>query len=222
MLKSVVSYELNPAQIEQPNDPEHNYVSREGFGVAGFLANLKDQQPSVFAVLERRLKQFRPETETIDLWSTGKTYWGLRDRGHERAFQACHLSWGDRQLVGLLCVLYSARPESTIAIEEIDRGFHPARYNAVVELLSEAAYDGLDNHPPVQIIVTTHSPSFVNRLGDRLGEIRMVSRVPGGATSVRSLKEVATEKLGTTELQAPLGEVWETGLLDGLVAHEMS
>ena len=37
VLKSVVSYEpaLNPALIEQPNDPEHDYISREGFGIAG-------------------------------------------------------------------------------------------------------------------------------------------------------------------------------------------
>ncbi len=37
-MKSVVSYELNPAVIEQGVDPEHEYVSRDGFGVAGFLA----------------------------------------------------------------------------------------------------------------------------------------------------------------------------------------
>ncbi len=220
--KSVVSYELNPAEIERGTDPEHDYVGREGFGVAGFLANLKDGQPEVFAKLEARLKQFRPETQSLDVWSSGKLFWGLRDQAQERAFPACHLSWGDRQLVGLLCVLYGAKPEATIALEEIDRGFHPSRYQAVIDLLSEAAYRGLDGRPKTQIIATTHSPSFLNKLSDRLSEVRLVTRAPQGGTVVRPLRDVANEKLGTPEMSAPPGEVWEMGLLDDVVQHAMA
>jgi AAA15 family ATPase/GTPase len=146
----------------------------------------------------------------------------MRDHGHDRAFPACHLSWGDRQLVGLLCVLYGAKAEATIALEEIDRGFHPSRYQAVLNLLSEAAHQGLEGRPKTQIVATTHSPSFINKLGDRLDEIRLVTRVPQGGTIVRSLRDVANEKLGTTEMSAPLGEVWEMGLLEDVVQHAMA
>lgn len=222
IFKSVISYELNPAQIEQGTDSEHTYIDREGFGVAGFLANLKDETPQEFAKLETRLKKFRPETQSLDVWSSGKLFWGLRDQGQERAFPACHLSWGDRQLVGLLCVLFSTKPESTIAIEEIDRGFHHSRYVGVIDLLSEAAYNGLDGRPKTQIVITTHSSSFISKLSDRLGEIRLVTRVPPGGTIVRPLQEVANEKLGTTQLSAPLGEVWEMGLLEEVIQHSMA
>lgn len=99
-LKSVVSYELNPTRIEQPNDPEHHYISREGFGVAGVLANLKDSDLESFAQLESRLRRFRPETESIDVWWSGNVFWGVRDKGQEFTFPAVHLSWGDRQLCG--------------------------------------------------------------------------------------------------------------------------
>jgi len=222
IFKSVVSYELNPAEIEKGTDPEHAYISREGFGVAGFLANLKDLTPEVFGQLEGRVKRFRPETQSLDVWSSGKLFWGLRDHGQDRAFPACHLSWGDRQLVGLLCVLYSTKPESTIAIEEIDRGFHHSRYVGVIDLLSQAAYKGLDGRPPTQIVITTHSSSFISKLSDRLGEIRLVTRVPPGGTIVRPLQDVANEKLGTTQLSAPLGEVWEMGLLEDVIQHAMA
>ena len=221
VFRSVVSYELNPALIEQGTDAEHNYISREGFGVAGFLGNLKDEQPNVFAKLEGRLKQLRPGTESIDVWASGKIYWGLRDRGQDRAFPACHLSWGDRQLLGLLCVLYGTKSGGTVAIEEIDRGFHHSRYEAVIEVLSEAVYDGLDGLAPIQIIVTTHSPSFINKLGDRSSEIRLVTRVPGGGTAVRPLEQVLHEKLGSDEPSASLGEVWEMGLLEEVVEEAM-
>lgn len=222
IMKSVVSYELNPSMIEQGTDPEHDYISRDGFGVAGFLANLKDAHPDRFEMLEKRVVGFRPETESIDIWAaSGKVFWGLRDRGQKRAFPAVHLSWGDRQLVGLLCVLYSTKADATIAIEEIDRGFHYSRYAEVIELLSEAAYDGLDGRSKMQIVITTHSPSFVNRLGDRISEIRMVTRAPGGGTQVRPLQDVLNQRLGTTEIETPIGEAWESGLLEDLINEAM-
>ena len=218
VLGSIISYELNPENIEQGVDPEHTYIGRDGYGVAGFLARLQDKSPDDFERLLARLKKIRPETQSIDIWSSGaKVYWGLRDPGQDKAFPAVHLSWGDRQLVGLLCLLYSERqPGSAIAIEEIDRGYRHSRYFEVLELLSEAAYDGLDGKPPIQVIVTTHSPSFINKLQSRIGEIRSVIRFPEGGTLVRPLNELLQEKLGTAELTAPIGEVWETGLLEEL------
>jgi predicted ATPase len=223
ILRSVVSYELNPLQIEQGIDPEHRHVGRDGFGVSGFLAATRDDNPKLFSKLETRLKQLRPETDSIDVWAaSGRLFWGLRDRSQETAFPACHLSWGDRQLVGLLCVLFGAKASSTIALEEIDRGFHHSRYESVIELISEAAFDGLDGLPRIQVIVTTHSPSFISKLGDRSNEIRMVTRNPGGGTVVRSLQELVEEKLGTNHTEAPLGEVWEAGLLEDVVVQSMS
>ena len=65
MLKSVVSYELNPSRIEQPNDPKQDYISRDGFGVAGVLAHMKDFDPECFSKLESRFRRFRPETKTF-------------------------------------------------------------------------------------------------------------------------------------------------------------
>lgn len=217
-LKSVVSYELNPATIEHGVDAEHHYVGRDGFGVAGFLAHLQDEQSERFGKLQERLKNIRPETQSIDTWSSGdKVYWGLRDPGQERAFPAVHLSWGDRQLVGLLCVLYAAKPGSVIAVEEVDRGFHHSRYLDVLELLTEAAYDGIDGQEPMQVIMTTHSPSFVNKLEDRLSEIRSVMRFSQGGTIVKPIADLLREKLGTdrsTEL--PIGEIWEMGILEDM------
>ena len=219
MLKSVISYELNPALIEQPNDPKHDYVSREGFGIAGVLANMEDSDRESFLRLQARLQRFRPETESIEVWSSaGKVVWGLRDKGQKYPFPAVHLSWGDRQLMGLLCVLYLTAPGATIAIEEIDRGFNPARYAEVIEVLSEAAYDGLDGCGRIQIVVTTHSPSFLNRLDDRLGEIRLVTRVAHGATIVKPLLDVTRERMGTDAPDSSVGELWESGLLEDLIA----
>jgi predicted ATPase len=217
LLKSVVSYELNPKAIEQGVDQEHTYISRDGFGIAGYLAHLKDEDPERFDQLETSLKRIREETQAIEVWTSGaKLYWGLLDPGQSRPFEAVHLSWGDRQLVGLLCVLYSAKPGAVVAIEEVDRGFHPSRFYAILDLLTEAAYNGIDGQSRVQIISTTHSPSFINKLEDRHGEIRSVIRYPDSGTQVLPLKELLVKKLGPDDVSAPLGEIWEMGLLEDL------
>jgi predicted ATPase len=222
VFRSFESYELNPSAIERGNDPKITFVGRDGFGVAGFLAQLQDNDPQRFRKLEEYLKKFRPETEAIDVWQpSAEIFWGLRDRGQQYAFPAVHLSWGDRQLVGLLCILFGADPGSTIAIEEIDRGFHPTRFSQVIELLSEAVYDGLYAKERLQIIVTTHSPSFVNKLQDRIGDIRIATRAPNGGTIVRPLNDVVQEKLGPSGVEQPLGEVWEMGLLEETILESI-
>lgn len=219
VFKSFDSYELNPSAIEQPNDPKVTYVTRNGFGVAGYLANLKDTNPDRFLLLESRLKTFRPETESIEVWSpSSDTFWGLRDKGQKFPFNAVHLSWGDRVLVGLLCVLFSAPPDGTMAIEEIDRGFHPSRYNQIIDILTELAYDGLVGSAKTQLIVTTHSPSFVNKLQERIADIRLVKRVPSGGTVVRPFQDELRDKLGPGTVTQPVGEVWEMGLLEDTLA----
>jgi predicted ATPase len=220
-LQAFESYELNPSLIERGNDPKITFVSRDGFGVAGFLANLKDNDPDKFEHLQNKFRQFRPETESIKIWSTGDVFhWSLRDFGQTHDFPAVHISWGDRQILGLLCVLYSARAGATIAFEEVDRGFHSGRYAAVLDLLSEAVYDGLEGCNKLQIVATTHSPSFLNKLAERKDEVRMVSRAPRGSTQVRPLKSIVQDALGSEDTTQPLGEVWEMGLLDDVTSPE--
>jgi predicted ATPase len=222
LIQSFESYELNPTNIERGNDPKHTYVTRDGFGVAAYLADLKDNDQKRFNLIESRLKTLRPETQSIEVWQpSDDVFWGLKDKGQQYQFSAVHLSWGERQLVGLLCILYSAKPHSTIAIEEIDRGFHPSRYAQVVELIKQVAYEGAINKNTVQVIATTHNPSFVNKLDDSVDNIRLLTRTWNSGTTVRQLRDVLQEKLGTSTPDRPLGEVWETGVLEDTLNEAM-
>lgn len=124
------------------------------------------------------------------------------------------LSWGDRVLVGILCILFAAEAGSVIGLEEIDRGFHPSRYQAVVDLLSEATDKGIGGRGPIQIIATSHSPALVSRFQNRLDELRLVNRAAGGATTVAAMDEEVKRRLGEENTEAPIGEVWAMGLLD--------
>ncbi len=216
-LKSVRIFDLDPRSIEQPSEDRESVLSREGYGVGAYLGKLQEDDPGRFADIEERVRQLRPGTKALRVWGggAGKLYWGIEDqRGEDWRCPAPLLSWGDRVLVGILCVLFAAEAGSVVGLEEIDRGFHPSRYQAVVDLLSEAAYQGMGGRGPIQIIATSHSPALVSRFQDRLDELRLVSRAAGGMTTVAPMDEEIRRRLGEEKTGAPIGEVWAMGLLD--------
>ena len=216
-LKSVRVFDLDPRAIEQPSEDRESVLSRDGYGVGAYLGKLQEEDPARFADIEERVRQLRPGTKGLRVWGggPGKLYWGIEDqRGEDWRCPAPLLSWGDRVLVGILCVLFAAEAGSVVGLEEIDRGFHPSRYQAVVDLMSEAAYKGMGGRGPLQIIATSHSPALVSRFQDRLDELRLVSRAAGGTTTVASMDEEVRRRLGEDSTAAPIGEVWAMGLLD--------
>ncbi|WP_197041028.1 AAA family ATPase [Chondromyces apiculatus] len=216
-LRSVRIFDLDPRAIERPSEEGDSGVKRDGHGVGASLGKLQEEAPERFADIEERVRRLRPGTKRLRVWggAAGKFLWGIEDqRGQEWIYPAPLLSWGDRMLVGILCVLFAAEAGSVVGLEEIDRGFHPSRYQAVVELLSEAAYQGVGGRGPLQIMATSHSPSLVSHFQDRLDDLRLVSRTAGGATTVAAMDEEVRRRLGEEKTSAPIGEVWAMGLLD--------
>lgn len=216
-LKAVRVFDLNPREIERPSDEGLSALSRDGFGIGAFLARLQEEEPERFGDLEGRLQKMRPGTKALKVWggAAGQIFWGIEEPlTSDWRYPAPLLSWGDRVLVGILCLLFAAESGSILGLEEIDRGFHPSRYGAVVDLLSEASSHGVGGRGPVQIIATSHSPALVSRFQDRLAELRLVSRAATGATRITSMQEEVKQRLGAAQPSAPIGEVWAMGLLD--------
>jgi AAA domain, putative AbiEii toxin, Type IV TA system len=216
-LKSVRIFDLSPRDIEKPSEEEQSTLGRDGFGVGAYLGRLWEEEPARFADLEKRLHDMRPGTKALRVWggAAGQVYWGVED--HEEESWRCPaplLSWGDRLLVGVLCVLFATEEGCVVGLEEVDRGYHPSRYEAIVELLSEAAYHGIGGRGPLQIIATSHSPALVSRFHDRLDELRLIRRTASGATTVLEMKDEVKARLGHEQTSAPIGEVWAMGLLD--------
>lgn len=216
VLRGARFHDLDPSAIAQPVAPEHALLRRDGGGVAAFLASLRDRDPARVEALQARLVALRPGTRGLRVWSLRDDLltWGIEDEGLGGwRIPAAHVSWGDRLLVGILCALYGAPAGGLVSVEEIDRGFHPGRYLDVVDLLTEATEVGLDGSGPLQVVATTHSPALVSRLGDRLDALRLIERSESG-TNVRPMEVAVRQHLGVERPDAPLGEVWMTGLLE--------
>ncbi|MBI5496665.1 MAG: ATP-binding protein [Deltaproteobacteria bacterium] len=207
-------FDLDPRQIERPCDEHQSGLRRDGHGVASFLANLP---PDRLRELEDRFKRLRPGTVALKVWGgdASQVYWGVQDTdAGDWSIPAPLLSWGDRLLVGMLCALFSSSPGALVGFEEADRGFHPSRYQAVVELLSEATEIGVGTDGPVQVIATSHSPALVSRFHDRLDELRLVTRKGSEGSRVHSVADLVKARLGVDRTTAPIGDVWAMDLLE--------
>ena len=215
-LKSVRIFDLDPRAIERPSEDGASVLSRDGYGVAAYLGKLQEEDPARFADIEERVRELRPGTMGLRVWGggAGKLHWGIEDqRGESWRCPAPLLSWGDRVLVGILCVLFAAEEGSVVGLEEIDRGFHPSRYQAVVDLLSEAAYKGMGGRGPIQIIATSHSPYLLDHFDAQ--DVLVTAVRPDGSTACARLTDhpdferwKSTTRPG--ELWSFLGEDWIT------------
>lgn len=128
----------------------------------------------------------------------------IRWRSLQRERSAADISDGTLRFLFLLAVLANPSPAPLIAIDEPETGLHPSMLPIVAEYAREAA-------SKAQVILTTHSPEFLNAFGDgaptttvvecREGET--VLRVLSGDTLAYWLKDYTLGELyRSSELEA--------------------
>ncbi|MGD0714815.1 MAG: AAA family ATPase, partial [Gaiellaceae bacterium] len=83
----------------------------------------------------------------------------IRWRSLQRERSAADISDGTLRFLFLLAVLANPSPAPLIAIDEPETGLHPSMLPIVAEYAREAANKA-------QVILTTHSPEFLNAFGD--------------------------------------------------------
>ena len=95
------------------------------------------------------------------VWITGQSlYFELK--GSKHRVPASLMSDGVLLVLGYLTLAYTNRPPAILLIEEPENGIHPKLLKFVVEVLRGMSR-GLDQDtPPVQIILTTHSPYLLD------------------------------------------------------------
>jgi len=104
-----------------------------------------------------------------------------------------------------------------ICIEEPDRGIHPRLYREIRDALYRLSYPeqfGLDR-PPVQVLITSHSPYMLDLHRDHPEEVVIAEKVGSEGTFSRLAdREDLEDLLG----EATLGEIWYSGVLGGVPA----
>lgn len=178
------------------------------------LSTTGDNLPNVVQYLkeghEQRLKDILtklarrvPRLEKVDaeVMPDGRLLLQVKDAPFERPVMAKFASDGTLKMLAYLTLLFDPEPPQLIGIEEPENQLHP-------RLLTELAEECLAASAASQLMVTTHSPFFVNAL--RPEHVWVLYRTEDGFTQARR----ASEMQGIKEFMdagALLGQLWMEG-----------
>jgi predicted ATPase len=178
-------------------------LSATGDNLANVIQYLKEQHPdrleNILSVLRNRV----PRLERVDaeLMADGRLLLQIKDAPFARPILAKFASDGTLKMLAYLTVLYDPSPPQLIGIEEPENQLHP-------RLLPELAEECRLATAQTQLMVTTHSPFFVNGL--RAEELWVLYRDEQGYTQARR----AADMRGVNEFMAQgalLGHLWAEG-----------
>ena len=129
----------------------------------------------------------------------------IRWRSLKREQSAADLSDGTLRFLFLLAILANPSPPPLIAIDEPETGLHPSMMPIVAEYARDASNRS-------QVILTTHSPEFLNAFGEDVPTTTVVERIDG-ETRLRTL---SGEDLTYWLRQYSLGELYRSRELEAM------
>jgi predicted ATPase len=178
-------------------------LSATGENLANVIQYLKERHSAdldkILSVLSRRV----PLLEKVDaeFLADGRLLLRIKDAPFDEPILAKFASDGTLKMLSYLTVLYDPHPPQLVGIEEPENHLHP-------RLLIELAEECRAASARTQMMVTTHSPFFVNGLHSN--EICILFRDEKGYTQARR----ACSLPGINEFieeGAMLGDLWSEG-----------
>lgn len=132
-----------------------------GENIAPFLYRLRGEHPNSYQALNRTLCSLVPSIESLNVdldVKRGTLDILVRQGGVE--FSSRVLSEGTLRIIALCAIAVNPWRGSLIAFEEPENGVHPRRIELIAHLLASM----IEKDSPVQVIITTHSPSLCNSM----------------------------------------------------------
>ncbi len=200
-----VSYLSADSARGQPEAGPQERMTKTGDNLANVIQFLAEQHGNrleqIFEVLRRRVP--RIERVLAEIMPDGRLLLQIKDAPFSHPVLAKFASDGTLKMLAYLVLLYDPSPPPFIGIEEPENFLHP-------RLLPELAEECRASSDRTQLLVTTHSPFFLNAL--RPAEVRVLWRDEQGYT--QTLR--AADLPGVSEFVeqgALLGQLWMEGQL---------
>lgn len=197
-----------------PDAGAQEHLSQTGDNLANVMQFLQERHPERLANILDTLASRVPRLETVEpmVLPDGRLLLRLKDAPFDEPILAKYASDGTMKMLAYLTVLYDPDPRPLVGIEEPENHLHP-------RLLQELCEECRKASGRSQLMITTHSPFFVNGL--RPDELWVLYRDDRGHTqavcsdSMPGIREHVEEG-------ASLGDLWVEGHFnvgDPLVRH---
>jgi predicted ATPase len=181
-------------------------LSATGDNLPNVMQYLKEQHPERLRQILQTLSQRIPRLERVDAetMQDGRLLLQVKDAPFDQPILAKYVSDGTLKMLAYLAVLYDPDPPQLIGIEEPENYLHP-------RLLAELAEECRHASSNSQLMVTTHSPDFVDAL--RPEELWVLYRDEQGFTQARRTTDMPLVKPMMDE-GAKLGALWMEDYFD--------
>ncbi len=200
-----VSYLSADSARGQPEAGPQERLTKTGDNLANVIQYLAEQHgdrlEQIFDVLRRRVP--RIERVLAETMPDGRLLLQIKDAPFSHPVLARFASDGTLKMLAYLVLLYDPAPPPFIGIEEPENFLHP-------RLLPELAEECRAASDRTQLLVTTHSPFFLNAL--RPKEVRVLWRDEASYTQTRRVADL-TGVPEFVEHGALLGHLWMEGHL---------
>ena len=191
------------------NTPEagpQERLSATGDNLPNVIQYLKEQHPQSLKKILITLSKKIPKLERVDaeMMQDGRLLLQVKDAPFERPILAKFASDGTLKILAYLTVLYDPDPPQLIGIEEPENQLHP-------RLLPELAGECRAASARSQLMVTTHSPFFIDALKPE--EVWVLYRDEQGYTKAKRTSDMQ----GIKEFMdngATLGNLWMENYFD--------
>jgi predicted ATPase len=186
-----------------PEAGPQEHLSQTGDNLANVIQYLKEQHADRLEEILKCLQQRVPRLDKVEaeMLADGRLLLQIKDAPFDRPVLAKYASDGTLKMLAYLTVLHDPDPPQLIGIEEPENHLHP-------RLLPELAEECRTAASRTQLMVTTHSPYFVDGLQAK--KLWVLYRDEQGFTQARR----AADMLGILEFiesGAKLGHLWMEG-----------
>ncbi len=184
--------------IPQAGPQEH--LSKSGDNLANVIQHLKERHPQRLETIFEALRNRVPQIERVipDVLPSGHLLLMVKDAPFTEGVQARYASDGTMKLLAYLVQLNDPEPPPLIGIEEPENFLHP-------KLLRELAEECQSAAAHTQLIVTTHSPFFINALNP--DQVWAMMRKADGYTIAKRIDKMPGIQ-AMLDAGAVLGDLW--------------
>ena len=195
-----LSYLSADSTRSTPEAGAQERLSPTGDNLPNVIQYLKEQHEDRLDQILNTLSRRVPRLEKVeaDIMADGRLLLQIKDSPFDRPILSKFASDGTLKMLAYLTVLYDPDPPQLIGIEEPENYLHP-------RLLPELAEECRESSTRTQLMVTTHSPFFVNGL--RPEELWVLSRDDYGYTRAKKVSDMKGIRAFMDE-GALLGDLW--------------
>ncbi len=190
----------------QPEAGAQERLSPTGDNLPNVMQYLKEDHPQRLEAILQALSRRIPRLEKVEasIMPNGQLLLQIKDAPFQNPILAKFASDGTLKMLAYLTVLYDPDPPQLVGIEEPENHLHP-------RLLPELAEECRAASANTQLMVTTHSPFFVDGLKPE--EVWVLYRDEKGFTQAKKTSEMKGVK-EFIQRGALLGQLWMEDYFD--------